>query len=293
VLTAARAQATTDQADADRLRAEAADTAALADLLDEQTVRLEEADAGRGYFLAATAVTRDNADRARAELARRGQPIGTEDPQAVTATEWLAEHRKDLAREDLNRTVTDEHDLADQVAQRAGDTAPATAAADAAETNLPDVRDVGAQPVTDTPGRVPPESESETAVQRTRAAVREITRRRADDDRREAEEHRVRQLTDWADDDRTHAAAPAGVTSARGRGLVHVPHPRYVAGLTQQPLQGVPHAAGVLEVHEPLVRCKRLIPVPLVLRIRHRPAGHQLPAEQPLRPHPPKQRRVQ
>jgi hypothetical protein len=206
LLTAARADAAGDLAEAERLHGEAADTAALADLLDEQVIRLEEADVARGHFLAATAVTRDNADRARAELARRGLPIGAEDPNAVTAAEWLEEHRKDLAIEDPHRTVTDDQDLTDHVAQRTADTTPPTAtAADAAETGVPDIRDLTAEPVTDTPGRVPTDAETETAVQRARTAVREIDRRRADDRQREAEEHHSRHLTD-SDNDRTREA---------------------------------------------------------------------------------------
>jgi hypothetical protein len=208
VLTAARADTADDPAEAERLRGEAADTAALADLLDEQVLRLEEADAARGHFLAATAVTRDNADRAQAELARRGQSIGPEDPNAVTAAEWLEERRKDLAREDPHRTVTAEHDLTDQAAQRTADTTPPTAtaaAADSAETLLPDIRDLRSEPVADDPGRLPTDTEAETAVRRARAAVREIDRRRAEDDQREAEEKRARHLADW-DKDRTREA---------------------------------------------------------------------------------------
>lgn len=213
VLTAARADAAADRAEAERLRAEAADTAALADLLDEQTARLEKADAWRGHFLAHTAVTRDNADRARAELARRGQSIGAEDPDAVTAAEWLAEHRRALALEDPHRQITGEHDLADIAAERAASTALDKASdadgvgtAAVVETAVPDARDVGAESVTDEPGRVPTPAESVTALDRAAAAVAEIQQRQQLDQRRAEEEQRTRQLADWSDGERDQRA---------------------------------------------------------------------------------------
>lgn len=212
VLTAARADsaaAAVDETAAAQLRQEAADTAALADLLDEQVARLEDADAGRGRFLAHTAVTRDYADRARAELARRGEPVGAEHPDAVTAAEWLAAHRADQTQEDPHRVITDDHDLADLAGQRAADTAAAGDLAAAAETAVPDARDVGAEPIIDTPGRVPQPAENLSALDRSRAAVAEIEQRRQLDQRRAEEEQRSRQLADWAADEQERAVTDA------------------------------------------------------------------------------------
>jgi conjugative relaxase-like TrwC/TraI family protein len=206
-LTAARAAAADDPAAADRLRQEADDHATLADFLDEQAARYEEADRVRGRYLAATAVTRDKHDRAVAELARRGEPVGAEDPDAVTAAEWLAEHRADQAREDPHRQITDEHDLADQVQQRAADTADATPADDlaaAVETAVPDARDQVAESITDEPGRLPTAADDEAVSRRAAAALAEIEQRRQLD-QQHAEDERARQLAAWADDDRARA----------------------------------------------------------------------------------------
>ncbi|MEP6651347.1 MAG: AAA family ATPase, partial [Lapillicoccus sp.] len=121
-LTTARADAASDPVQRTSLAASAADDAALADVFDARVAELQAIDDARAEWLAHTAVTRDAALRARDELATRGAPVGAEAEDAVTADEWLTEHRADAARTDVDRPVTAEHDLADIVEQRARDT---------------------------------------------------------------------------------------------------------------------------------------------------------------------------
>lgn len=206
----ARAQARDDPAEADRLRREAADTAALADVLDHRVRQLEEADQVRGRWLAHTAVTRDAADRARAQLAARGAPLGPEADDAVTAAEWLAAHRADQVEGDRHRPINDEHDLAEMVDQRTADrtASGAAAAAGLAETSIPDARHTAAGHVlVDEPGRIPEAAECQAAVRRAQAALAEIEQRRTLDERRDAEERRAQQLNQWAHDDQAATAA--------------------------------------------------------------------------------------
>lgn len=213
-LTAATLRADARRRDAEIFRARASDDqhhdqAAAeavrdADALDALVAQLAEADQARSRWLVHTAVTRDAAQRARAELAARGATVGAEADDAVTPAEWLAAHQAEAAEADQHRPITDEHDLADAVDQRAADLA-AIPAQDAAETAPQDVRDRRLSPVPDERGHVPDATDTAEAVSRAQAALREIERRRTYE---QDEEAHSRQLSRWAEDD-AHAAASA------------------------------------------------------------------------------------
>ena len=207
VLTAARADAT-DPASAAPLRAEAADAAAIADTLELRAAELQIADDARARWLAHTAVTRDAAQRAEAELATRGLSASTA-ADGVTAAEWLAAHRADQVEADAVRPITEGHDLAEVVDRRAADlgTVRTRPSEPAPETNLSDLRESRAQDMADEPGRIPDAAESRAAVRRAQAALAEIEQRRVLDDRRAREEQRANQLTVWAADDACVGAA--------------------------------------------------------------------------------------
>jgi hypothetical protein len=82
---------------------------------------------------------------ARIELAARGiDPDTAED--TTTVEEFLADQRAGLAEDDRHREITDEHELAGVVAQRDAElrAIEPQPAEDAAETNVPDIRDVAA-----------------------------------------------------------------------------------------------------------------------------------------------------
>jgi conjugative relaxase-like TrwC/TraI family protein len=208
VLTAARAEATADASSGARLRAEAADSAAVADVLELRVAELHVADDARARWLAHTAVTRDAAQRAEAELATRGLSAST-GPNGVTAAEWLTEHAADQAEADAIRPITDDHDLAEIVERRAADVDVVRAGPPlpASETALSDLRESPAQDMADEPGRIPDAAESRAAVQRAQATLAEIEQRRVLDERQVAEEQRASQLNLWAADDAQTSAA--------------------------------------------------------------------------------------
>jgi conjugative relaxase-like TrwC/TraI family protein len=203
---AARAAAAPDPADGDRLRRAATEAAALADELSARVDQLATADQARSRWLVHTAVTREAADRARAELAARGAAVGPEAGDAVTPAEWLAAHQAEQAEADRNRPITSEHDLVDLGRQRDSDVVATTPAGHAAETDVPDARDSRAANIPDERGRVPTAEDSAAAILRAQEALREIEQRRQLDQRRADEEDRVRQLTRWAADDALSAA---------------------------------------------------------------------------------------
>lgn len=197
----ARADAAVDPAEADRLRRSAADAEALAGVLADRMRQLETADAARAQWLVHTAVTRDAADRARAELANRGVPLAAEADDRVTATEWLAAHRAEQEESDRNRPITSDYDLADTVISPASNTGPA------------DIREQTPEEFVDEEGRVPDAAQSEVAVRRAQAALAEIEQRRTLDERRAVEERRAQQLNRWAAD--FGRAAESVVTAER------------------------------------------------------------------------------
>jgi conjugative relaxase-like TrwC/TraI family protein len=216
-LAAARAAATNDPAQAALYGREAAEAAALADVLDEQVRELQEADQARNAWLLHTAVTRDAGQRAQAELSDRiARGIATDPGSTVTAAEWLDAHRADQAAEDEHRPIT-EHDLADQhgatdeAVQR--DVAE-LAASELAEARPVDVRDTTAAEIADETGRIPTAAQTRDAVLHAQAALAEIEARRALDAARAADEHRAHQLNQWAADDQIAEHALAAEQSA-------------------------------------------------------------------------------
>ena len=206
---AARADALTDPDEAARLRVDAAAAAKEAAELAERAALLEQADADRAAWYAATAVTRDNAERARAELHARGVDLDHPDDR-VTGTEWLDLHAAAEADHDAYREIRDDqdlHDQADGASQR--DAAPDHTAdiADVMETDVPDIREVSTLDPAERTDRthrdhVPDVDETDGSVRRAQAALAEVATRAAADARRAAEETaRQEELTRWSTDD--------------------------------------------------------------------------------------------
>lgn len=114
----AEAAAAAGRADeAEQLRAEAAGTAALADVMAQTEARLAEAAEARAAWHVETAVTEEKAQRAVAELKDRGRSIGDEDDR-TTAEEWLRAHDEAARAEDPHREIT-EPDILDSEAAEA------------------------------------------------------------------------------------------------------------------------------------------------------------------------------
>ena len=205
-LWAARAEVTDDPTELAALRADAARARTEAETLTGRAAELETADAARGAWFAATAATRDVAERARAELKARG--VDLDDPgERVTADEWLAAHRGEQLVDNADREVRDEHELADtNHAELAR-----VAAEDTAETDVSDVRDTTTRAATESTDpaerrRVPTADETAEAVARAQVALAEIAARAEADaarEARDAEDHaRREELTRWAEQDR-------------------------------------------------------------------------------------------
>lgn len=207
-----RAKSAVSPHEADEIHRAAKEATRDADALDVLVGQLGEADRARSRWLVHTAVTRDAAERARAELAARGADVGAEAADAVTPAEWLVAHRTEAAETDQHRPITEEHDLADLVEQRSVDVAETTPLSDGADTALPDARDARLRPVPDERGRLPDASEAADAVRRAQAALREIAGRREYEERAK-EEARSRRLSEWADDDSMDAHAEAHVAA--------------------------------------------------------------------------------
>lgn len=211
----ARAEAAVGETQRDTLRASARHARAEADALAERAAQLEAADQARAEWFASTAVTRDTAARARAELGARG--IDLNDPaERVTAAEWLAADRAERVAEDPHRVVSDDADLLDVVddpgAAPVADTTEVAAgdAAPVAETAVPDIRDVSKADVTEHADpeqrhRVPTADETAADVARAQQALVEIEARRQGDAAREAceatEDTRRDELARWSEQD--------------------------------------------------------------------------------------------
>ncbi len=198
---AARAEAPDlSETDREQLHAAAAEAQRKADELAVQLAQLEEADKARGKWFVETAVTRDYAERSRAELHARG--VDADDTtDHVTAAEWLAAHRTDQAAEDDVREIHDEHDFYEPVREDTTSAAvPPT-----------DVRDGRAHPSERAEPaqrrRVLTLDETSEAVARAQVALAEIAQRRqADAERvaRDAEEAgRAEELARWSARDQT------------------------------------------------------------------------------------------
>jgi hypothetical protein len=137
-LRVAEAHAATDPDTRHRLQEQAAEAAALANLLDTQIEQLTEIDDAYSYHLVDTAVTRANAHRAQAALTAR-HAISPPPADTIRAEEWLA---ADRLAEDPHRDITDDHDLTDATDLHTPDDAaepgPVT------ETVVPDIRELAA-----------------------------------------------------------------------------------------------------------------------------------------------------
>nr|MBA2694480.1 TrwC relaxase [Actinomycetota bacterium] len=214
-LWAARAAVTDDPTEAQTLRTEAERARAEADVLAERAAQLEVADQARAAWYAATAATRDAAERARAELKARGVDLDNPGDQ-VTAEEWLAAHRAEQLAEDPHREVRDETELTDETDGTVGERPVALVA----ETDVPDVRDTTIPDVTEhedtTQHReVLTADETAAAVARAQTALAEIAAREQADTAREAEHAaqaaRSQELTRWAEQDRAAEAEQTAV----------------------------------------------------------------------------------
>jgi hypothetical protein len=213
----AEATASCDPHHQAQLRHEAAQAAALANLLDARAEQLHALDDARARWLVHTAATRAAADRAQAELAARHTDADTDGPP-VTAQEWLDAHRAADAAEDPYRQIT-EADL-DHGAHAVERDESRSTDLDAAPVDaLRDLRDVAAaEPpqVDEDAVRVPTADETADAIERAQRAIAEISAREAND-LREAEQHRAHELTRWHQADEAVLADEAGYDDAAGR----------------------------------------------------------------------------
>jgi hypothetical protein len=103
----AQAAASTDPVEAEQLREQARGKATLAELLAHTEADLSAAAETRAAWRVETATTRLAAERALAELGDRGVAVGDE-PDRVTAEEWLAAHEEAMRTEDEHRQVTED-----------------------------------------------------------------------------------------------------------------------------------------------------------------------------------------
>ena len=168
----ARAEATDDPGERERLLAEAQDARAEAAALAERAAELEAVDDARTVWTLHTAGTRDAKERAEAELKARG--ITLDDEHRVTAEQWLAEHERDTALADAERQVTAEHDLAGEGDDRRD--VPGRSEV-VGETAVPDIRETAVPDATEhrdaEPGRIPSADETAAAVARAQEALAE------------------------------------------------------------------------------------------------------------------------
>ncbi len=197
-LRAAEARAATDPDTRDRLQQEAAQSAALADLLDTQIEQLAQIDEVWALHRAHTALTRVNADRATAELAHRHATNPPTDTP-TTGEEWLAHQAIAMHTEDPHRDIY-EHELTD--------TPPVAEVSthdhrSGAETAAPDIRDIAGaelERVEDDAIRVPSADETADNLARAQRALAETRQRQADEQRHAAEQSRAQQLARWHTD---------------------------------------------------------------------------------------------
>lgn len=140
-LLAARADVAADAVEADRLRAEATDRAALADTMVQVAAKLEVVAQERGAWMVETALTAELAERAKVELSNRGRPIDDEDDRTTAEkliAELAAEQAAGIRAEDPHREIgetdlvdehtaesareeVDEHQAVDDIQPAAGD----------------------------------------------------------------------------------------------------------------------------------------------------------------------------
>ncbi len=212
-LRAAEAHAATDPEVRDRLQHEAADAAALAELLDTQVEQLTKIDEVWALHRAHTAMTRVNADRATAELANRHAANPPTDTP-TTGEEWLAHQSDAMRTEDPHRQIHADHELAEAIPPLGevvtDDHGPGV------ETPATDIRDIAAaEParIEDDAVRVPSADETADNLARAQRALAETRQRQADEQRHATEQARAQQLARWHTDDQTthqhHTTGPA------------------------------------------------------------------------------------
>jgi conjugative relaxase-like TrwC/TraI family protein len=141
-LRAAEAEHVADVEEGARLAQEAADAAALADVLDSRAARLHQVDEARARWYAHTAATRAGADRAELELAAR-RAADDQSNESTTAKRRLADADERAARDRGSRRqlddrtaerdiVVDRRHLGEPTSSQAGQDAPRSHDVDAA-----------------------------------------------------------------------------------------------------------------------------------------------------------------
>jgi conjugative relaxase-like TrwC/TraI family protein len=218
---AARAEAAEDPHTRSQHQAAAAAARDQAEGLEWRVRELEMADDARGVWWVETAVTRDNAERARVALGLRGIDLDVP-AERVTAQEWLDAHEAEQRAAEADRNLLDEHDLYDHnhdydldlfdrelVAGRRVHTIGGAGVPDIRESS---VRDAGER-VDPTPQRrVPLPDETAVTVQRAQRALIEIEDRRVAEAaetartaalEREEDLARREELLRWTDHDTT------------------------------------------------------------------------------------------
>lgn len=181
-----------DEADEpEELHRQASEAADLADALAVRLQALAAADAVRSSWYVHTAETRAAADRARAQLVARG--VDPDQPADLVVTrDWLAVR---LTADDARRPIRSEVDFAGEQQLRAEAVRQVQPVpVDAAETAVPDVREVAAaEPRTtrradEGQGRVASAEETAAAVEQAQRALLELRARTAAERGRAAEE---------------------------------------------------------------------------------------------------------
>lgn len=154
---------------------EAADRDARARELAAKAAALELVDQARAEWYADTAATRAAAYRAREELAERNVPLDDE-PDRVTAEEWLAAERAARVEDDKHREVAeaDVTDEAEQTSEDRADQEQAEQGQDDEAKQSPDLDEVAEQ------------------VKRAQEALERIEARRAEEAARKAAEEAAR-----------------------------------------------------------------------------------------------------
>ncbi|NMH79813.1 ATP-dependent DNA helicase [Pseudonocardia xinjiangensis] len=184
----ARADAEPDPLEADQLRGAAEQSHKRVAELEHQLDDLQFADDARAAWRYETAVTKDNAERARHAAAVRG--IDLDNPaEQITAEEWLNEHRAAQFAEDEHREIT-EHDVDD--------------AANDVTVVQPPVDDVET-----TKQRSRPADATAEVVDRASLAFSTIEQRHDDAVDRDVSDGDTRQaeLAQWAEDDAQDASS--------------------------------------------------------------------------------------
>ncbi len=194
----AEAGATSNPAEQARLQREAADAAALAQVLDARAAELQALDDARARWLVHTAGTRAAAERAQSMLAER-HADDTEPEQRVTAEEWLTAHRDANAEDEQYRAVTEDDviDHPDDLARTHDEhDQPVDEPTELHERDLREVAAAEPRPVAEDVVRVPSADETSAAIEKANRALAEM-RARDVVDTAEADEHRAEELNRW------------------------------------------------------------------------------------------------